>query len=231
MNRLVLPIVGLVFFGCASGQGRGVASGPAKECGCASKKGQAGPTEVKAPAAPAQQGLDHGKAAVPVSAADPSWGSPDAPVTIVEWSDFECPFCSRVGETLAELKRWYGPEQIRLVWKNLPLSFHAHARPAAEAAMTVFALGGGDAFWKFHDLVFANQQELTAENYAAWAAQAGVDGRRFEEAMQAPRREREDRRGPGAGLAASHPGHAGLSHQWRAAGGRASHRELPRRHR
>jgi protein-disulfide isomerase len=116
---------------------------------------------------------------VPVTAKDPVWGSPDAPVTIVEFSDFQCPFCARVGETLDELRQTYGPTQLRLVWKNYPLPFHNQARPASDAAMTVFALGGADAFWKFHDLVFANQRELSAENYLRWAVMAGVDGAKF----------------------------------------------------
>jgi protein-disulfide isomerase len=184
MNRLLLPLVGLALLGCASSQGRGVAPRPPHECGCAHKDGKVPTADAKSPAS-AGPAPDHGKAAVPVTDADPTWGSPDAPVTIVEWSDFECPFCSRVGETLAELQRSYGPQQLRLVWKNLPLPFHADSRPAAAAAMTVHALGGNGAFWKFHDLAFLNQQHLSPENYAVWAAQAGVDQARFETAAAA----------------------------------------------
>jgi len=183
MNRRILPLVGLVLLGCATGRGQGTVAGPGHECACARKQGQDKAAEAKA-APPAEAAPDdHAKAAVPVSEADPTWGNPDAPVTIVEWSDFQCPFCSRVGQTLAELKRSYGPEQLRLVWKNLPLPFHAGARPAAEAAMTVFALGGSGAFWKFHDLLFANQQQLSHEDFVDWAVQAGVDRARFETAV------------------------------------------------
>ena len=134
----------------------------------------------------ANQGIpwDHTAAAVPVTAADPRWGDPLAPVTIVEFSDFECPFCSRVGPALAEVKRTYGPDKVRIVWKNNPLSFHVNARAAADAAQTVFALGGHDAFWKFHDLAFANQRALTKENYSTWARAAGVELARFEQALE-----------------------------------------------
>jgi protein-disulfide isomerase len=123
---------------------------------------------------------------VPVTPKDPSWGSPEAPVTIVEFSDFQCPFCAAVRQTLGELRQIYGPSQLRLVWKNAPLPYHDLARPTAEAAMTVFALGGADAFWKFHALVFAHQQELSAENLLRWAVLAGVDGAKFEAERSTP---------------------------------------------
>jgi protein-disulfide isomerase len=122
---------------------------------------------------------------VPVSERDPSWGNPLAPVTIVEFSDFQCPFCGRVGRTLDELRRMYGPDHVRFVWKNYPLPFHNRARPAAEAATAVFRLGGGEAFWKFHDLVFINQRALEAGNFRAWAEQAGVAGDAFDAALVA----------------------------------------------
>lgn len=114
-------------------------------------------------------------AKVPVTAADPQWGSVDAPVTIVELSDFQCPFCSRVQPTLASLKRKYGPTVLRIVWKHNPLPFHEYARPTHEAAAAVFMLGGSRAFFTFHDLAFANQDQLTKENFERWAAAAGVD--------------------------------------------------------
>ena len=91
------------------------------------------------------------------------------------WSDFECPFCSRAAATVEALKQAYGPETLRVVWKNLPLPFHPRARPTAEVAMAVFALGGSRAFWTFHDLAFANQGALSDGNLAAWAAAAGLD--------------------------------------------------------
>jgi protein-disulfide isomerase len=170
MKPWSLLVLGSALLGCATGQGRGKPAVPVCNCPCAVAGATAGSATPSGALSPT-----HADAAVPVTSADPSWGNADAPVTLVMWSDFECPFCSRVGETLAALKRAYGPAQLRLVWKNYPLSFHAHARPAAEAAMAVFALGGADAFWKFHDLAFADQQHLSLANYVAWAAAAGVD--------------------------------------------------------
>jgi protein-disulfide isomerase len=128
---------------------------------------------------------DQSAASVPVSAKDPQWGKPSAPVTIVEISDFQCPFCSRVEPTMKQLKEKYGPDKIRIVWKNNPLPFHKNARPTAEAAATVFALGGSDAFWKFHASAFANQQALSDENSEKWAKEAGVDVAKFKAAYAA----------------------------------------------
>ncbi|MEZ4296152.1 MAG: thioredoxin domain-containing protein [Polyangiaceae bacterium] len=122
-------------------------------------------------------------AAVPISSKDPTWGARTAPVTLVLFSDFECPFCSKVEATLDQLKEQYGPEKLRVVWKNNPLPFHKNARPAALAANTVFNLGGHEAFWKFHKSAFANQRALTTENFEAWAAAAGVDKAKFKAAF------------------------------------------------
>jgi protein-disulfide isomerase len=118
-------------------------------------------------------------AAVPISSKDPTWGSRTAPVTMVVFSDFECPFCSKVETTITQVKEKYGPDKLRVVWKNNPLPFHQNARPASLAAETVFRLGGSKAFWKFHELAFANQKQLKPESYEQWAVQAGVDKAKF----------------------------------------------------
>jgi protein-disulfide isomerase len=116
---------------------------------------------------------------VPVSAKDPTWGSRTAPVTIVVFSEFQCPFCSRVEGTLEQIRTTYGKDKVRFVWKNEPLPFHDKARPAAIAGQAVFAAKGSDAFWKFHDTAFKNQRELSDDNYVKWAAEAGVDAATF----------------------------------------------------
>src|SRR5258708_2691589 len=77
---------------------------------------------------------EHALAKVRVPSGAPQWGSVDAPVTIVELTDFQCPFCQRVQPTLEALKQKYGPAQLRLVWKHNPLPFHEYARPAHELA-------------------------------------------------------------------------------------------------
>ncbi|WP_437531460.1 thioredoxin domain-containing protein [Sorangium sp. So ce726] len=142
--------------------------------------------------------------AVPVTRADPWWGEPLAPVTLVVWGDYECPFTSRYMATLEQLKEAYGPDRLRIVWKHFPLAFHKNARPAHLAAETVFRLGGAEAFWKFHQLAFANQRSLTPESFEAWAAEAGVDQAAFhasfEEQRHAPKIDRDIEAGKTAGV-------------------------------
>ncbi len=122
---------------------------------------------------------------IPVSSKDPVWGSRTAPVTIVHFSDFQCPFCSRVDATMDQVKTTYGPDKVRIVWKNEPLPMHPNAKPAAEAAQGVFALKGNDAFWKFHDKAFHNQKDLGEASYEEWAKEAGVDVAKFKAGLAA----------------------------------------------
>ncbi|MBI2392114.1 MAG: thioredoxin domain-containing protein, partial [Deltaproteobacteria bacterium] len=113
-------------------------------------------------------------AKVPVSSDDPALGPKTAPVTLVIFSDYQCPFCSRVEPTLKQLREQYG-DKIRVVWKDLPLDFHKNAMPAASAAMVAYLAKGNDAFWKIHQKMFENQQQLSEENYVKWLAEVGVD--------------------------------------------------------
>lgn len=102
---------------------------------------------------------------------DPVEGPKFAKVTIVEFSDFQCPFCGRVEPTLNQIKTAYG-DAVRLVWKHEPLSFHPNAMPAAEAAEAAREQG---KFWEMHDLMFANQSLLSAQKYEEWAQQIGLN--------------------------------------------------------
>jgi len=129
----------------------------------------AAPVAPSGPAAPPED-----DAGVPISATDPSWGSRTASVTIVEFADFQCPYCAHAEPTLARLREAYGPERVRIVWKNSPLPFHPNARPAAEAAAGVHALAGDAAFWRFLELAFDHPGKLAEDAYVAWANLAGV---------------------------------------------------------
>jgi protein-disulfide isomerase len=100
--------------------------------------------------------------AVPVADA-PSRGPVDAAVTIVEFTDYQCPFCSRVEGTLDELRERY-PDDVRVVVQHLPLGFHRHAFDAAVAAECA---GEQDKFWEAHELLFARARELSETNTPA----------------------------------------------------------------
>ncbi|HKU36484.1 MAG TPA: thioredoxin domain-containing protein [Polyangiales bacterium] len=119
---------------------------------------------------------------VPVTAAQPVKGPADAAVTIVAISDFQCPFCSRVEPTLAQLMTDY-KGKVRVVWRNNPLPFHQNAMPAAELAMEAMEQGGSEKFWKAHDKLFANQQALARENLDAYAKELGLDMTKYKAAM------------------------------------------------
>jgi protein-disulfide isomerase len=110
---------------------------------------------------------------------DPIRGPARAPVTLVVFSDFQCPFCARVEPTLAQVRQAYG-NQVRIVWKHQPLSFHTNALPAAEAAEAAREQG---KFWEFHDRLFANQQLLSRETYERHARELGLDMKRFRAAL------------------------------------------------
>jgi protein-disulfide isomerase len=123
---------------------------------------------------------------VPVSAADPAWGNPNAPVTLITFVDFQCPYCKRAAGTVAELQQLYGPNTLRVVWKQHPLPFHANARPSAELALAAFTLGGSEAFVRVHDALFA-ADELDAEGRANAVKRAGFRLNELEAAAERAR--------------------------------------------
>ena len=121
---------------------------------------------------------------VPITSDDPMRGDRGALITIVVFSDMQCPFCKKLEGTLDDVRAHYGSD-VRIVWKNEPLAFHVNARPAAEAARGVFLLGGNSAFWTFHDQAFANQSALDTSHYESWARLAGVDAKKIHTGLAA----------------------------------------------
>lgn len=112
---------------------------------------------------------------------DHIWGNPEAEITIVEFSDYQCPFCARHHPTLQRLIEEYG-DKVRWVYKHFPLtSLHPQAEPSAEASECVAALGGNDAFWAFSTELYNNNSVLGDELYASSAEKVGVDKAEFEE--------------------------------------------------
>ncbi len=117
-----------------------------------------------------------------IPATMPVKGADDALVTIIEISDFQCPFCSRVGPTLKKLVENY-PDDVRVVWANNALSFHDRAKPAAIAALAAHRQG---KFWPYHDKLFANQRGLTDENLKKWAGEVELDVAQWETDIKDP---------------------------------------------
>lgn len=118
---------------------------------------------------------------IEVSSSGPSMGPADAPVTLIEFADFQCPFCSRALPVIRSLRERY-PTQLRVVFKHLPLSsIHPRARPAAEASVCAEQQG---KFWEFHDRVFQNASALADEDLRGHASQLGLDLAAFDACLQ-----------------------------------------------
>jgi protein-disulfide isomerase len=115
---------------------------------------------------------------VPVDGA-PQRGPATAPVTIVEFGDFECQFCARGHETLEKLRRRYG-DRVRVVFRHFPLSFHSHAFMAARASLAAHAEG---KFWEFHDRLYATQAQFDEETLLAIARELRLNLKKFKERL------------------------------------------------
>jgi len=114
-----------------------------------------------------------------VAAVGPSRGPENAKVTIVEFSDFQCPFCGRVHDTVEKVMESY-PGKVRLVFRQFPLEFHPKAPKAAEAALCANEQG---QFWQYHDVLFKNQTKLEEDDLKAHAASLGLDGNKFADCL------------------------------------------------
>ena len=116
---------------------------------------------------------------VPTSASDPVRGSASAPVTIVEFSDFQCPFCARVNPTLDRVRQTYG-DRVKIVFKDYPLPNHPQAPKAAEAARCA---AEQSKFWEMHDAMFANQRALEVPSLKQTARALGLNGAAFDQCL------------------------------------------------
>jgi len=116
---------------------------------------------------------------VKVDATGPARGPEGAKVTIVEFSDFECPFCARAEESVNQVMEKYAGK-VRLVFRHFPLNFHPNAPKAAEASMCANDQG---KFWEMHKTLFANNKALGVEDLKKHAATAGLDQAKFNECL------------------------------------------------
>lgn len=111
-------------------------------------------------------------------------GDPNAPIVMIEYSDYECPFCQRHHPTLEQVLENY-PDDIVWVYRHYPLSFHPNAKPAAEAAECVGEIAGNDAFWDFSDLVFESGPAVA--NHVGYVEQLGIDTQEFQDCVDSGR--------------------------------------------
>jgi len=120
---------------------------------------------------------------------DPTWGPVDAPVTIVEFGDYQCPFCKRFyDETLPQIQATY-EGRVRFVYRDFPLAaIHPRAQKAAEASECADDEG---RFWEYHALLWANQQELDVASLKAYAAQVGLDTATFDDCLDSGKNAQE----------------------------------------
>jgi protein-disulfide isomerase len=118
---------------------------------------------------------------IPVGADDHSQGAGDAPVTLVEYGDYECSYCGAAHPIVKKLQNKMG-DKLRFVFRNFPLTqVHPFAEHAAEAAEVADAQG---KFWEMHDALFENQDALEDENLTDYAKRVGLDGKKFIEDLQ-----------------------------------------------
>ncbi len=124
---------------------------------------------------------------VDVAATGPSKGPQNAPITIVEFSDFQCPFCARVEPTVAKLMQDY-PDKIRLVYRDFPLPSHGDAPKAAEAALCA---GDQGKYWEMHNALFSNQEKLKVPDLKAQAKSLGLDPSKFDQCLDSGAKAKE----------------------------------------
>lgn len=113
-------------------------------------------------------------------------GSDDAKITLIEYSDLECPFCKRFHPTMRQIVETY-PNDVRWVYRHFPLSFHANAQKEAEASECAGELGGNDAFWMYVDAIFerttSNGYGFAANALVPLARELGLDETKFKECL------------------------------------------------
>lgn len=123
---------------------------------------------------------------VQIAEGDHVRGNPQAEIVIVEYGDFQCPYCARAYPTLKELQGRYG-DRIAVIYRHLPLGMHSYAESAAEAAEAAAAQG---KFWEMHDALFDHQAQMAPGQLPLLAQELRLDGARFD-ADLAERRHRE----------------------------------------
>lgn len=176
----ILGLVGGILVLCTIGffvlLGVVLKGGIASACECEDQKAQ------PVVAAPAADEPEETVGDLPAITAQDHWtGDKDAKVVMVTYSDFECPYCGRFHETMVGFMEDYGDE-VKWVMRNFPLSFHANAKPAANAVECAAEQG---KYWEYADKLFANQDSLTEANFKTWAGEVGLNASKFASCLSA----------------------------------------------
>ena len=140
------------------------------------------PTAIELTGTPAQdeQPIEDNQQVVEVSADDdPVKGSKDAPITIIEFSDFQCPYCGKVEPTIKQVLEAY-EGKIKLIYRDFPLGFHEFAQKASEASECADEQG---KYWEYHDKLFENQNDLTVEDLKKYATDLKLDTTKFNDCL------------------------------------------------
>lgn len=141
----------------------------------------------------------------PISSKDHIRGDQNAPITLIEYSDYECPYCKSFHPTMQQLVNDL-KGKVRWVYRDFPLSFHQNAQKEAEASECVAELGGNDAFWSFTDKLFeqttSNGTGFPLSNLSALASGVGVDRKKFEDCLNSNKYAAPVQAEASAGLAA-----------------------------
>jgi len=131
--------------------------------------------KISTPTPPSGPAADYNRVYNIPAGNSPVKGNKNASVTIVEFSDFQCPYCAMLQPTLNEVLKVY-PKEVKLVFKHFPLSFHAQAMNAVKASM---AAGEQGKFWEMHDAIFENYNKLSDERFKEFAEKIGLDVKKF----------------------------------------------------
>ncbi len=120
-------------------------------------------------------------------------GDKNAPVTMLEFSDFECPFCSRfaLGTLPQIISEYVDKGKVKMAYRHFPLGFHANAKPAAMASECAREQGGDGMFYKMHDKIYADQQNLSVDNLKKWAVEMGLKADQFNTCLDSKKFEKQ----------------------------------------
>lgn len=141
--------------------------------------------QANAPVAPQQAPPEPKRdlnAIPPVSDKDHVLGNKNADIVLVEYSDFECPYCKRFDESMQQVVKDYG-NKVAWVYRHYPLGFHAKAQKSAEASECANELGGNDKFWKMSSLIFEKMPALELTQLPDLAAQLGMNKQKFQQCL------------------------------------------------